>query len=209
MAALSGCGSSDEASYRFRMTVEVATPQGLRTGSSVMEVTARRQSQFAPEARPLVSELRGEAVVVDTPSGPIFALLKLPHNDHTYLQAVTFALAPDLREGGWEPFLKAVKRLGGWFGGAKADLPREDWPLMVRFRDLNDPKSVEQIDPAVTGVRRILVETTNHEVTSGIEQRLRWLGNYPEPSLNPGHGPRDYSLSATLHNYDFRQGNSR
>lgn len=172
ITTMSGCGSSDEASYRFRMTVEVNTPQGLRTGSSVMEVTARRQSQFAPEARPLVSELRGEAVVVETPSGPIFALLKLPHDDHTYLQAVTFALAPDLREGGWEPFWKAVNRLGGWFGGAKADLPQADWPLMVRFRNLNDPNTVEKVNPEDVGVRSISLETTNHEITTGIEKKM-------------------------------------
>jgi hypothetical protein len=157
------------------MTMDVETPQGSRTGSSVLEVIARRQGQFVPEARPLVSQLRGQAVVVDTPSGPIFALLKLPHDNRTYLQAVTFALAPDLREGGWEPFWKAVKRLGGWFGDAKAELPREDWPVMVRFRNLDDPTSVEKVDPESVGVRRVVVETTNEDLTTGIQAQLGWL----------------------------------
>jgi hypothetical protein len=174
---LAGCGSSGERSYRFRMTVEADTPQGLRSGSSVMEVVAERQQQFAPEARPLVSGLKGEAVVVDTPSGPIFVLLTLPNSDQTYIQAVTFALAPNLREGGWEPFWKAMGRLGGWFGSAKADLPREDWPLMVRFRNLNDPKTVEKVDPDAIGVKRILLETTRDDVSAGIETRMPWLGD--------------------------------
>jgi hypothetical protein len=173
--ALGACGSAGERSYRFRMTVEADTPQGPRTGSSVMEVVAERQDKFVPEARPLVSGLKGEAVTVDTPSGPIFVLLKLPHGDKTYLQAVTFALAPDLRQGGWEPFWKAMGRLGGWFGSAKGELPREDWPVMVRFRDLNDPKTVEKVDPDVVSVKRILLETTSDRVTTGVEKKLPWF----------------------------------
>ncbi len=47
--------------------------------------------------------------------------------------------------------------------------------MMVRFRDLNDPKSVEKVDPEAIGVRRITVETTSDDVTTGIEKRLRWL----------------------------------
>ena len=39
---VSGCALiSGESTYRFRMTVEVQTPQGLKSGSSVMEVSAR------------------------------------------------------------------------------------------------------------------------------------------------------------------------
>ena len=40
-----------------------------------------------------------------------------------------------------------MRKLGGWFASAKAELRPEDWPMVVRFRDLNDPKSVEEVDP--------------------------------------------------------------
>lgn len=38
-AALPGCAAADSTpDYRYRLTVEVDTPGGLRTGSSVIEV---------------------------------------------------------------------------------------------------------------------------------------------------------------------------
>lgn len=174
MLVLAGCGG-ESASYRFRMTVEVATSEGLKSGSSVLEVDAERQEQVLSEARPMFSSIKGEAVVVDLPSGPLFVLLQMPDARTTYISAVTYALAPDLREGGWEPFWQAVNRLGGWFGSATGEMPREDWPLMVRFRDIDDPRSVEKVDPDTVGVKRILLETTSNEVTTGIEAKLTWL----------------------------------
>jgi hypothetical protein len=169
--ALSGCGGN-EASYRYRMTVEVETPQGLKAGSSVQEIVAERQEQVLSEARPMISTVKGEAVAVDLPSGPLFVLLQMPDARTTYISAVTYALAPDLREGGWEPFWKAVNRLGGWSGSATGEMPREDWPVMVRFHNINDPKSVERVDPEAVGVKRILLETTSDDVTTGIEKKL-------------------------------------
>ncbi len=59
------------------MTVEVATPQGLKTGSSVMEVRIARGMAIGDQSG-VGSSLKGESVVVDLPDGPIFVLLKLP-----------------------------------------------------------------------------------------------------------------------------------
>lgn len=60
-------------------------------------------------------------------------------------------------------------------GEVKAELPRAEWPMMVRFRDINDPMNVEQVAPKAAGVRRIVVETTRDPVTTGIMNRLGWL----------------------------------
>ncbi len=77
-----------------------------------------------------------------------------------------------------------------WFSAYKADLPHRlpysyggpdhpeaniAWPMMVRFRDLRDPLSVEPVDPDTIGVQRIRLETTHDPVTTGIEKRLTWL----------------------------------
>lgn len=177
--ALTGCSLPGSASYRFRMTVEAHTPAGLRNGSSVMEESASRQIFRTSETGPGSGGTRGEAVVVDLPAGPLFVLLKMPDARGEVGGYVTDALNHGGHLGGFEPYFAAVKRLGGWFGHAKAQLPREDWPMMVRFRDINDPKSVERIDPNTAGVTRILLETTRDEVTRGIEKRLSWLGSDP------------------------------
>jgi hypothetical protein len=84
---------------------------------------------------------------------------------------------------------------------------------MVRFRDMADPKSVEQVDPSDLAktlgrnikLKSLTVQVMDEPVTKGIEKRLRWLGKYPEPALNPSHGPSDWSISALLHHGDFRK----
>jgi hypothetical protein len=69
------------------------------------------------------------------------------------------------------------------------DIPLGALPLLVRFRDLNDPTTVERVDPfdlagsfgAGVKIKRATIEITNAPVTTGIEQKLPWLAlPYPE-----------------------------
>ena len=176
---LLGCGLASSGSYRVRTTVEVETPQGIRSGSSVMEVYAHRTFALTSEEKSGSAGLKGEAVVVDLPGGPLFITLKVPDGGDGLGQAMTFALAPGGRTGHVDDYIAKVRKLGGWFAGTvRAELPREDWPMMVRFRDLNDPRSVEMVDPVAIGVKRIVVETTGDAVTAGIKERLGWLSTH-------------------------------
>lgn len=182
--SLTGCSLPDSASYRFRMSVEAYTPTGMRSGSSVMEEIASRNVFRTSETGPGSGGTRGEAVVVDLPDGPLFVLLKMSDARGEIGGYVTDALNHRGHLGGFEPYFAAVKRLGSWFGHAKAELPREDWPMMIRFRDLSDPHSVEQVDPDGTGVKRILLETTRDRVTTGLEKRLTWLDGVEKSQSN-------------------------
>jgi hypothetical protein len=64
-----------------------------------------------------------------------------------------------------------------------ANLETKDLPMLVRFRDLNDPASVERVDPADlaasfgAGVKLegINIEITDQPVTHGIEAILPWI----------------------------------
>jgi hypothetical protein len=175
LMALGSCGSSSSASYRFRMTVEVETPRGLKSGSGVLEVTARKVVALTSEEHRGDGGVSGEAVVVDLPDGPVFVLLKVAGEGQPLHSVVTHALAPDAPLNPVDNFVAAVGKLGGWFAHAEAELPRASWPLMVRFRNLADPTSLERVDPEAVGVRRIRLETTRDEVTTGIETQLTWL----------------------------------
>ena len=204
---LGGCGLlGGEESYRFRMTVEVDTPQGLKTGSGVYEVSARKLFALTSEEAEGSAGARGEATVVDLANGPLFVLL---HNDDAGqpLHArVTAALAPDAHIRNVEDYVATVGKLGGWFGGAKAELPRADWPMMVRFRDVDDPKSLEKVDPDAVGVKRIWLETTSDDVTTGIEARLRWLGDRGRVVSGPTTNP---TLTDTIRHEAFWQGSKK
>jgi hypothetical protein len=200
---LSGCGMLPT-SYRFRMTVEVQTPQGLRSGSSVMEVTAYKMAKLTSEEHSGSGSFRGQAVVVDLPDGPLFVLLKMNTTGSGLDQAVTLALRPDANTGHVEDYVKAVRALGAT-SGVKADLPRtgmqgcypascSNWPLMVRFRDINDPRSIEQVAPDAVGVKRILVETTRDPITIGLENRLPWLTKVDGGYIDGGFTSRNTPL---------------
>ena len=98
------------------------------------------------------------------------------------------------------------EKLGStWFSEYRAELPRADWPLMVRFGDISDPKTVEQVDPDTIGVKRILLETTRDDVTTGIEKRLGWLptvnGSLTRRLASPD--PANPPFSARVHGRDF------
>ena len=178
---LGGCNPfSDSASYRYRMTVE-----GTVEASAVYEVLAEHtRTVILADEKPGGSMLRGEAMVLETASGPVFLLLKNRESTEGLFSAVTHALTPDIPAGGHDNFWKAVNRLGGWSPSTKAELPSEDWPLMVSFRDINDPTSVEEVNPETAGVKRIVVETTRDDVTTGIEKRLSWLKSLESSQAN-------------------------
>ena len=186
-ALLAGCGAFSSASYRFRMTVEVQTPQGLKSGSSVLEVRLARGMAIGDNSG-VSSGVFGEAVVVDLPDGPLFVLLKMPDAGPPVQAIVPDALL-GRRSDGPDGVMSDTAKLGStWFGEYRAELPRtrdrgpqvsnNNWPMMVRFRNLNDPQSVEAVQPDVIGVKRILLETTSDDVTTGIEKRLLWLPNH-------------------------------
>ncbi|MDJ0978567.1 MAG: hypothetical protein QNI87_08520, partial [Erythrobacter sp.] len=190
--ALSGCTGADDPTpdYRYRLRVEVETPEGLKTGSSVIAVEQRLgRSGSSPLNRAIRYRVRGEAVAVDLPGGQtLFALLR-SENDVQWSARVMQMLAPDIDGEEWEDVFDNVLLLEG-----PVEVPRrwtEDglmkgqsaYPMLVTFGDEADPTSVERVDPddlsASFGegveLQRITVELTDEPVTTGIEERLGWL----------------------------------
>jgi hypothetical protein len=168
-------------SYRFRMTVEVETPEGVKVGSSVYEVRARRTKAMLPDANTRKSAARGEAVAVDLHGGrTLFALTKTGaiHGGLVGLSMSTLdpAFKNDIVES-------AARISAGDSIRSPAEVEASDYPLLVTFADMADPTSLEGVDPSDLskmfghGVRlkRIVVEVTNDQVTTGIEARLAWL----------------------------------
>jgi hypothetical protein len=210
-----GCGFFGGAeSYRFRMIVEADAAGGApRSGSSVMEVTAARQVRLTDETHPVSAGLIGEAVLVDLPDGPVFVLLKERDAGPLLLSTVTKAFEPgafpDKDREAPRAFMNAVNTLGSRSAvGRTADLPREAWPMMVRFRDLNDPNTVEEVTPEAVGIRRIRLQITRDPLVDTIDKRLSWLRG-----LNGLIDGASATTSSQLHNRldsgDFRKGGKR
>lgn len=201
---LPGCGVAGDRlpDYRYRLTVEVETPEGLKTGSSVIEVrTAIAGRNSIPTPGAVSNRPRGEAVTVNLGTrGVLFALL-CTDIDYDWASNVMFRIIA--------PKIRRQHNTNGKFDAARdfkvqfaamlkhrelIELPRTfpevghlrdqpARPMLVRFHNLADPKTIERVDPddlaAFFGpgvvLKRITVQLTDDPVTTGIEKRLVWL----------------------------------
>lgn len=224
LTVLFGCGereNSDQwAEVRYRLSVEVETPEGVRSGSSVWRFALSRPAVAL--ASPYSPKFAGEAVAVDLSGGrTLFALVKnqemLPERYFRQFNAgdggdrIANIRSIASRKG---KKYQLRCRLGGENAqSAEATKPEHDCPIMVTFKDINDPISVMLVDPndlaASFGkgyqLKAITVEVTDEVVTTGIEKRLGWLSEYPEPRLDPNYkGSSNPSLSQQLSHGDFK-----
>ena len=193
---LGGCGRK-VSTLRYRLTVEVDTPNGVKTGSSVLEdaFNPGNSYEFSGSRRTY-----GEAPTVDLGGGRyLFVLLSGPTEKRSMQNMISQMF--DYPE--YPSPVKSIK-LVDRFAEANDSKPLivikpEDYPMLVTFGDINDPKSVREVNAGI--VRRITVQVVDEDepLTTGIEERLRWLGQFPEPPLeersptapapNVGEGP--------------------
>jgi hypothetical protein len=216
---------------RSRLTLVVETPEGERAGSSVSQVTIESPGRLNREIG--LSSLRtageeGEALVVDLGSrGLLFATLV----DESALRSgrmgvYNAGLVPFPQEkfrgeigpgiglkDGYTAYLDELNRRK-----PKGELPFKYLPMLVRFRDPNDPTSVERVDPldlassfgsGVT-LKSAFVEITDDPLTRGIEARLPWVtrNNFPPMLIPSPPGLRSLSETSSvemLRYDDFRR----
>ncbi|MQX37503.1 hypothetical protein, partial [Roseospira navarrensis] len=175
--------SSVSATWRYRITVVVDTPEGPVSGSAVRELSVRSGGRYGPPEATVSAEIRGEAVVVDLGArGLLFALIS-DISDSAFYQAfpVPDGHGASTPEGIWyykwlEPGHRAALDPDAYPG----------YPRMVTFDDLSDPMSVrlvyglpdrkrtdvptrtdafEDVFGPGVHVREVILETTSDPVT--------------------------------------------
>lgn len=157
--------------------------------------------------------------------GTLFALLKGDIDSRSgpeWIVLRAFNLSGGSHPGPVKGGVRQLQHLSG-----KRVLPLTSLPLLVRFRDLNNPKTVERVDPLDMGrsfgagaklVRATLeivpagiwpfnwFGITGEPITTGIDQRLAWLkrlkGGYLDGAF-AGGGP---ALSNILFGGNFKTG---
>ncbi len=140
--------------YRFRMTVEVETPEGMRTGSGVYEVGAKNRLKLTAEEGTRDAWSKGEAVAVDLPHGrTLFALLKTGAKHGEMASLSMEAFDPAFKNDIVESAERIEKREGIV---SPAVVAPNSYPMLVTFRDITDPTSVALVDPAGLGAFRVL-----------------------------------------------------
>ena len=203
---------------RYRLTIEAEVDGQPKIGSSVVEVTWRKQPKIGDWSS-LIYGSRGEAVVVDLGTrGTMFALLKAGDDIRSAPETIilrAFGFPGGIFQGSNynSPYeaLRDFERLSG-----KREMPLTSLPMLVRFRDPDDPKTVEQVDPlniarnfgAGTKLVRATLEIapagiwpfnrygmSGEPITTGIEKRLSWLPSYYNLKFD---GQRYETASSTL-----------
>jgi hypothetical protein len=186
-ALLSGCGSGP-LTIRYRLTLEVETPEGTKTGSGVIEHAARYNDGVLRGlgAGPgLAVATRGEAVITDL--GARGLLLCLLTRDLARPGSTDELLLPkifpfDKWGGSQEDYSTYLGRLESRKPVANA--PLERLPMLARLRDPRDPATAERVDPsnlAATfgaGVRlvRVTAQITDDPLAAPtIENKLPWI----------------------------------
>ncbi|MGD9851517.1 MAG: hypothetical protein AB7T38_09635 [Nitrospirales bacterium] len=176
-------------SWHQKMTVEVEVEGQPYSGSSVVEM-----SVFGHPDLPLVHgnrdlEMQGEAVMVELQDNRyLFALL-------TYNAFLASKVFQDRMEGALsesgERWAKIISNLR-----ETREINPKDYPLLVTFTDINDPKTVKTVDPdnlagtfgPGVSLKRITLEITDEPVTEGkIAQVLGWIDDLKKYRTDPNN----------------------
>jgi len=193
--ALAGCGRRPpEASYRYKLTLSVNTPGGAKTASTVVE------DDYPTSHLPYSTT--GQALYLDLGPGkkPLIALL-----GHLRRQ---WEVNGKHAVWGYDSPLNIIWRACGMGVSGHDDvedirlinarcndayqLTAADLPDLVTFADVNDPKSLQLVDPndlqATLGAdvswKSMSIVLTKEPITSGIEQNLKWIGRMRSPGFN-------------------------
>jgi hypothetical protein len=208
---------------RYRLTLEAEIDGQPKIGASVIQVTYSKQPKIRSE---LAIGYRGEAVVLDLGSrGTLFALLRAGNDSRSIPETIVFRAfgfpGGIFPQGSVEDLLKEIRQLSG-----KRELPLTSLPMLVRFRDINDPMTVEQVDPldiaksfgVGTTLLRATLEIvptgiwpfnsygiTGEPMTAGIEKRLPWLTGLTS-NIDGTSSTSSNVLSNVLHIGNFKRG---
>ncbi|MGV3771073.1 MAG: hypothetical protein ACO1NM_13675 [Sphingobium phenoxybenzoativorans] len=210
---LPSCSVLSDIVFRYRLTVNVRTPQGLSTGSSVIEIRSSSGSNWlGPEASTARAEIIGEAVTVKLPSGELlFALLHDPSGDA--VSCVFAAYGNDLSKLGkaanWEVRTKALQHMSGI-----REVPPDRYPMIVRFENILRPSSIENINPmelssvfgAGYAIDSVTAEITDEHITSGISDTLPWIDEYYGKMLDGSRLGNGSDLASNVSTAFFMQG---
>lgn len=161
--------------YKYRLTVDVSTPSGAKSGSAVQQIVVRPTLPLLAASQYTTTQ-EGDAVAIELPDGStLFVLL----NQEIVRSALAEGRSTDMKT----PLEEAER---GRVYEYSPPPPRNDGliylPNYVKFRDLADPASVYAVDPSDVGggaaVSRITVQLTKERLTRTIHRRLPWLANH-------------------------------
>lgn len=195
--------------HRFRLTIEIDTPDGVKLGSSVIAVYASDVKWGLPETTGFRSRIKGEAVFVDLGSGRNLIALLAHGKGAERSERVNFLAQEAFARAGQKVEWFETKTLKG-----VAFLTDSLIPTMVAITNPADPATtkvvyatedydirsadgqyvvrsegrvaidvIESTFGSGYRFKRAWVEVTRDAVTTGIKQKLPWIGDYARETV--------------------------
>ncbi|UVO35304.1 hypothetical protein KUL72_28195 [Bradyrhizobium arachidis] len=192
---LAGYGRGE--SYRYKLTVEINTPEGVKRTSNVVEIEF---SGVSVPARGVMHKLNGEALYLDLGDGRRPLIVSIVNQLHPlYGKDVRWSRDGGPSESLWSELygaqqtgadlLEKISALSTKRGSH--EIRPDDLPDLLTFADINVPSSVMEVDrhnlPASLGQNvswaNVALEVTNEPITKSINSNLPWLQEYREKNL--------------------------
>jgi hypothetical protein len=190
---------------RYRLTLDVVVDGATRTGSGVVEIAYQGMPDWLSkigEAGHFGGDMRGCAITVDLGErGSLFVVNSRPFLEDPKTHLLAF---PKLASLNMLPFvayglpqdydpssgLAAVRELQKKQGSV--EVPPDGLPMVVRFRNINDGETIEELDPRDLaaaygpGVRlaRARFEFTTDPVSSMPKTWPKWLASFRSPQYS-------------------------
>ncbi|MGE3831838.1 MAG: hypothetical protein AB7F76_12660 [Parvibaculaceae bacterium] len=166
--------------HSFRLTLEVDTPDGVKSDSSVIRVAFTDKATWALQTPGALGRARGEAVFVDLGRGKnvivTLAFGPLVGDPDHLTNLAALALRRD------DPFW--FEEAPNW--DATVELDGENIPGLATFADLADPRTARVVNPQnfeeAFGpgyrFRTLSLEMTHDAATEKIKMKLPWVDDY-------------------------------
>lgn len=186
--------------HKFRLTLEVETPDGMKSASGVYSVTPNRGYGGSNTGETAGPKTKGDALFVDLGGGKNVVALLAVGTDRTDLDATNYIAMRAFNAAGRKVQFREMKKTTAM---SPVPVPAANAPVLVTFKDVNDPASMrvltsdnvqELLGPGVK-LHGMMVSTVangfwpldiggmlGEPVSRGIEQKLPWLKGEPEPT---------------------------
>lgn len=187
--------------YRCRITVDVDTPEGLRSASNVVQIDYAFQPILG-SAPSSVSHVQGDAIFIDLGNGRnVVSLLNVLDSNggiFEYPSTVIF--------GAFKVDEDSHQQLREFQSSTeKRELTPDHYPTFVTFKDLNDPLSAQIVEPRDfatafgfgTALRAVTIEMTHDPVTYNIAARFPWWRHGFSDLKNPDGSPMHWKQQQT------------
>jgi hypothetical protein len=176
------------ASYRYKLTLTVDTPDGVKSAFNVVDVSFFYKNLIVLNLRGTSVTITGGALYLDLGPGkrPLIALLTKDDVRSTTIRwdldqptsLLTRLTGGNANRENEFVITARFHRMPGPY-----EIQADALPDLVTFADIADPKTVLAVDPHnLSGAlendvrwKRITIEVTNARVTGEIENRLPWL----------------------------------